>query len=176
MDLVRLIKNEEGNKYLKFKPAKVKMHSVRIEKDKVAIFVPNTDGPTDYTTEILQLKLSTRSEYRSNTSELLLIMNIPKFPIPPVQVKDFDVEVHIKDEETGCEYSFSYPDKIDFFMYDYEDDYYIPTYEMRSERVEVMFYNIEKSMNNGLKDLLWTYPGAEPKRITVTISYDIKVY
>jgi hypothetical protein len=174
MDLVRLVKNEEGNKYLKFKPAKVKMHSIRIEKDKVAIFVPNTYGPTDHMTEVLQLKLSAGSEY--NTSELLLIMNIPKFPIPPVQVKDFDVEVQIKDEETGCEYTFKYPNKIDFFTYDYEDDYYIPTYEMRSERVEVMFYNIEKSMNNGLKDFLWTYPGAKPKRITVTISYDIKVY
>ena len=176
MDLVRLIKDQEGNKYLKFKPAKVKMHSVRIEKDKVAIFVPNTYGPTDHMTEVLQVKLSAESEYRSNTSELLLIMNIPKFPIPPVQVKDLDVEVHIKDEETGCEYSFSYPDKIDFFMYYYEDDCYVPTYEMRSERVEVMFYNIEKSMNGGLKDLLWTYPGAKPKRITATISYDIKVY
>lgn len=174
MDLVRLVKSQEGKKYLKFKPAKVKMHSARIKKDKVAIFVPNTNDPTDHMTEVLQLKLSAGSEY--NTSELLLIMNIPKFPIPPVQTKDLDVEVHIKDEETGCEYSFRYPDKIDFFTYDYEDDYYIPTYEMRSERVEVMFYNIEKSMNNGLKDLLWTYPGAEPKRITVTISYDIKVY
>lgn len=176
MDLVRLVKNEEGKKYLKFKPAKVKMHSVRIKNDKVAIFVPNTYGPTDYTTEVLQLKISAESEYRSNTSELLLIMNIPKFPIPPVQIKDFDVEVHIKDEETGREYSFRYPDKIDFFTYDYEDDYYIPTYEMRSEHVEVMFYNIENSMHDGLKDLLWTYPGAKPKRITATISYDIKVY
>lgn len=176
MDLVRLVKSQEGKKYLKFKPTKVKMHSIRIEKDKVAIFVPNTDGPIDHMTEVLQLKLSPGSEYRSNTSELLLIMNIPKFPIPPVQTKDFDVEVHIKDEETGREYTFRYPDKIDFFMYDYEDGCYIPTYEMRSERVEVMFYNIEKSMNNGLKDLLWTYPGAKPKRITVTISYDIKVY
>lgn len=176
MDLVRLIKNEEGNKYLKFKPAKVKMHSVRIEKDKVAIFVPNTDGPTDYTTEILQLKLSTRSEYRSNTSELLLIMNIPKFPIPPVQVKDFDIEVHIKDEETGCEYTFRFPDNIDFFTYYDEDDCYIPTYEMRSERVEVMFYHIENALCSGLRDLLWTYPGAKPRRITATISYDIKVY
>lgn len=175
MDLVRLVKNQEGKRYLKFKPAKVKMHSVRIEKDKVAIFVPNTDGPTDYTTEILQLKLSTRSEYHSNASELLLIMNIPKFPIP-VQIKDFDVEVHIKDEETGREYTFKYPSKIDFFTRYDEDDCYIPTYEMRSERVEVMFYHIESSMDNGLKDLLWTYPGAKPKRITATISYDIKVY
>lgn len=175
MDLVRLIKNEEGNKYLKFKPAKVKMHSARIENNKVAIFVPNTNGPTDYTTEVLQLKISTKAEYRSDTSELLLIMNIPKFPIP-VQIKDFDVEVQIKDEETGCEYTFKYPDKIDFFTRYDEDDCYIPTYEMRSERVEVMFYHIENSMDNGLKDLLWTYPGAKPRRITATISYDIKVY
>lgn len=176
MDLVRLVKNQEGKKYLKFKPAKVKMHSVRIEKDKVAIFIPNTDGPTDYMTEVLQLKVSTRSEYLSNTSELLLIMNIPKFPIPPVQIKDFDVEVHIKDEETGREYTFRYPDKIDFFTYYDEDDCYIPTYEMRSERVEVMFYHIESNMDNSLKDFLWTYPGAKPKRITATISYDIRVY
>lgn len=175
MDLVRLVKSKEGKKYLKFKPAKVKMHSIRIEKDKVAIFVPNTDGPTDHMTEVLQLKLSTRSEYLSNASELLLIMNIPKFPIP-VQIKDFDVEVHIKDEETGREYTFKYPDKIDFFTRYDEDDCYIPTYEMRSERVEVMFYHIESNMDNSLKDLLWTYPGAKPKRITATISYDIKVY
>lgn len=175
MDLVRLVKSQEGKRYLKFKPAKVKMHSIRIEKDKVAIFVPNTDGPTDYMTEVLQLKLSTNSEYCSNTSELLLIMNIPKFPIP-VQIKDFDVEVHIKDEETGREYTFKYLDKIDFFTRYDEDDCYIPTYEMRSERVEVLFYHIETSMDNGLKDLLWTYPGAKPKRITATISYDIKVY
>lgn len=175
MDLVRLVKNQEGKKYLKFKPAKVKMHSVRIEKDKAAIFVPNTDGPTDHMTEVLQLKLSAGSGYHSHTSELLLIMNIPKFPIP-VQIKDFDVEVHIKDEETGREYTFRYPDKIDFFTRYDDDDCYIPTYEMRSERVEVMFYHIESNMDNGLKDLLWTYPGAEPKRITATISYDIKVY
>ena len=175
MDLIRLVKNQEGNKYLKFKPAKIKMHSVRIENNKVAVFVPNTDGPTDYMTEVLQLKISTRAEYRSDTSELLLIMNIPKFPIP-VQIKDFDVEVHIKDEETSREYTFRYPDKIDFFTRYDEDDCYIPTYEMRSERVEVMFYHIENSMDNGLKDLLWTYPGAKPRRITATISYDIKVY